>query len=167
MSRQWPDKVREPGVKDDHGLPVSAQRSSNMRAVRSGDTNPELIVRKLLHALGFRFRLRRADLPGKPDIVLPRYQTVIFVHGCFWHRHTCKRASTPKTRTEFWEAKLAGNVARDRRVIDELRALGWRVVVIWECETRSPLVVAERVMVATGRACADPALPAIVCRAIP
>lgn len=167
MSRNSPNRVSESGAKDGHGLPVSQQRSSNMRAVRSGDTKPELIVRKLLHEMGFRFRLRRADLPGKPDMVLPRYQTVVFVHGCFWHRHSCKRASTPKTRTEFWEAKLAGNVARDRRVIDELRALGWRVVVIWECETRSPLVIAERVMVATGRAHADPALPAIVCRAIP
>lgn len=139
MCRRRPNKISDTGMEDDHALRVSPQRSSNMRAVRSGDTKPELMVRKLLHAMGFRFRLRRVDLPGKPDIVLPRYQTVVFVHGCFWHRHTCKRASMPKTRTEFWEAKLAGNVVRDRRVADELRALGWQVVVVWECETRSPL----------------------------
>jgi DNA mismatch endonuclease, patch repair protein len=155
MSWQRSIRSSETKVEDDLGLPVSPQRSSNMRAVRSVDTKPELIVRKLLHKIGFRFRLRRTDLPGKPDIVLPRYKTVVFVHGCFWHRHACKRASMPKTRTKFWEAKFADNVVRDKRVTDELQALGWQVVVIWECETRSPSIMAERVMLVTGRACSN------------
>lgn len=115
---------------------VSSQRSRNMRAVRGADTKPEIEVRRLLHRLGYRFRLRRADLPGKPDIVLPRHKTVVFVHGCFWHRHDCKRATIPKTRTEFWTSKLSANAERDARVIHKLKTMGWRVAVIWECETK-------------------------------
>lgn len=130
---------------------VSARRSANMRAVRSWNTRPELAVRTLLHGAGYRFRLRRADLPGKPDIVLPRYRTVVFVHGCFWHRHTCKRATSPKTRVEFWQAKFAGNVERDRQTTVALDALGWKVVVIWECEIRHPEVVLNRVAEAVAR----------------
>ncbi|WP_370677397.1 very short patch repair endonuclease [Pleomorphomonas sp. PLEO] len=113
-------------------------RSRQMSLVRSKDTKPELVVRRLLHGLGFRFRLHRRDLPGCPDIVLPRYKTAIFVHGCFWHQHgdpTCWRSRIPKTRQDFWIPKLERNVARDREVMDELRALGWTVVVMWECET--------------------------------
>ncbi|UEM23988.1 very short patch repair endonuclease [Skermanella mucosa] len=127
------------------GAEVSAERSRNMRAVRSGDTKPEIAVRKLLHRLGYRFRLRRADLPGKPDIVLPRYKLVVFVHGCFWHRHDCKRATIPKTRTDFWETKLSANAARDARVLKSLQELGWRSVVIWECETRDHDLIAGRI----------------------
>lgn len=108
-----------------------------MAQVKGKDTGPEMAVRRLLHALGYRFRLHRRDLPGKPDIVLPRLRTVIFVHGCYWHRHTgCRRATTPRTRTEFWETKFARTVARDKQQRDQLIATGWRVLTIWECETR-------------------------------
>ena len=116
-----------------------------MRAVRDRNTKPEIAVRKLLHRLGYRFRIRRSNLPGKPDIVLPRFKLAVFVHGCFWHRHDCKRATIPKTRTEFWEAKLSANAARDARVIEALTELGWRSVVIWECEIRDHDLIAERI----------------------
>ena len=111
-----------------------------MRAVRSKDTTPELAVRKLAHALGYRFRLHRRELPGSPDLVFPGRRKVVFVHGCFWHRHAgCARgASTPATRRGFWEAKFARNVARDRRDRRRLRAAGWGVMVVWECQTRFP-----------------------------
>ncbi len=108
-----------------------------MAAIRGKDTKPEMLVRRFLHANGFRFRLHRADLPGKPDIVLPRLKTCIFVHGCFWHRHpSCRYAALPKTRAEFWAAKLDGNVGRDRRATEALRNAGWTVFIIWECELR-------------------------------
>lgn len=121
-----------------------------MQAVRGSDTKPELAVRKLLHRFGYRFRLRRSDLPGKPDLVLPRYKLAIFVHGCFWHRHDCKRATMPKTRIEFWEAKLLANVERDAQVIQALADLGWRSVVIWECEIRRPEAIVARMAEATS-----------------
>lgn len=114
------------------------QRSRNMAAIRSANTKPEVRVRSALHALGFRFRLHRKDLPGKPDIVLPKLRTAIFVHGCFWHCHSCKYGSVvPATRAEFWAEKRGGNVARDRRNRAALRKLGWRVLVIWECDVRT------------------------------
>jgi DNA mismatch endonuclease (patch repair protein) len=116
-----------------------------MQAVRTSDTKPEIAVRKQLHRLGYRFRLHRSDLPGRPDVVLPRYMLAVFVHGCFWHRHDCKRATIPKTRVEFWEAKLAANAERDARVIDELSKMGWRTAVIWECEIRSPEAIEARI----------------------
>jgi len=106
-------------------------------------------VRRALHAMGKRFRLFRRDLPGRPDIVLPRYRIALFVHGCFWHRHEgCRLSSTPKTRIEFWNDKFVTNIARDARNVAELRALGWRVGVIWECETRRPdlLAILERLL---------------------
>lgn len=113
-------------------------RSLNMSRIKSRDTRPELFVRSLLHRMGYRFRLHRSDLPGKPDIVLPRHKLIIFVHGCFWHRHKgCRFAYTPKSRVEFWECKLGGNVERDIRVRKTLRKLGWRVVIVWECELRN------------------------------
>lgn len=117
-----------------------------MRAVRSKDTSPERIVRSLLHRRGYRFRLHRRDLPGSPDIVLPRYQTVIFVHGCYWHRHSCKKGrSVPTTRREWWLEKFERNKARDSRVARQLRKLGWRVITVWECETKpTKLYVLER-----------------------
>jgi DNA mismatch endonuclease, patch repair protein len=114
------------------------QRSRNMAAIRSANTKPEVRVRSALHALGFRFRLHRKDLPGKPDIVLPKFHTAIFVHGCFWHCHSCKYGSVvPTTRAEFWAAKRGGNVARDRKNRAALRKLGWRVLAVWECEVRT------------------------------
>ncbi len=110
-------------------------RSWNMSRIRSGDTKPERIVRSLLHGRGYRFRLHRKDLPGKPDIVLPKYKTVIFVHGCFWHRHKgCKHASTPKTRKDFWQTKFNSNIERDIKAQKQLNSAGWKIIIIWECE---------------------------------
>lgn len=112
-------------------------RSWNMSRIRSKDTIPEKIVRSLLHRIGVRFRLHRADLPGKPDIVLPRYHLVVLVHGCFWHRHSrCRFAYMPKSRPEFWSGKFASNVRRDRKVRRQLIRAGWNVAVVWECETQ-------------------------------
>ncbi len=111
------------------------ERSRSMSLIKSRDTQPEKTVRSLLHKMGFRFSLQRKDLPGKPDIVLPKYKTVIFVHGCFWHRHyNCKRASTPKSNIEFWQAKFEANKKRDRRARKANRDLGWNVIIIWECQ---------------------------------
>lgn len=120
------------------------RRSWNMSRIRGQNTKPELTVRRLLHAAGYRFRLHRKDLPGRPDIVFPGRRTVVFVHGCFWHRHPgCRFATTPSTRPEFWAAKFRSNVERDRRVVSELEADGWKVVTVWECETKSPKLLAE------------------------
>lgn len=113
-------------------------RSRNMRAVRAKNTAPEMRVRRLLHAMGYRFRLHHRDLPGTPDIVLPRHRTVIFVHGCFWHQHPgCKKATAPKTRVEFWAEKFERNIARDRLKETALREMGWQVLIVWECDTKS------------------------------
>ncbi|MGY2221717.1 very short patch repair endonuclease [Pseudomonas gingeri] len=113
------------------------KQSGIMRAVRRAHTKPELLVRKAMHALGLRFRLHAKLLPGSPDIVLAKHHTVVFVHGCFWHRHLgCKYATTPKTRQEFWNPKFEGNVARDARKEAQLQELGWRVLIVWECETK-------------------------------
>jgi DNA mismatch endonuclease (patch repair protein) len=112
------------------------QRRSLMARIRSQDTAPELTVRSVLHRAGYRFRIHRRDLPGCPDIVLPGRHLVLFVHGCFWHSHRrCKRASTPKSNRVYWVAKLEGNARRDRQQQLRLRRLGWRVAVIWECQT--------------------------------
>ncbi len=109
----------------------SERRSWNMSRVKGRDTGPELKVRSLLHGLGFRFSLRRRDLPGCPDIVLPKYGAAVFVHGCFWHLHRdCRKATIPKTRTDFWTVKLNGNVERDMRNVIELEQLGWKVITI-------------------------------------
>jgi DNA mismatch endonuclease, patch repair protein len=116
---------------------VTEARSRNMARIRAKDTQPELRVRRALHAAGFRFRLHRRGLPGTPDLVLPRFRTVIFVHGCFWHRHTgCRMTSVPKTRAAYWDAKFTANMERDTRVRRQLEEAGWNVVVIWECGTR-------------------------------
>ncbi len=109
-----------------------------MSGIGGKNTKPELLVRKALFAAGFRFRLHRKDLPGRPDVVIPGRRVVVFVHGCFWHAHQgCRYAKIPATRREFWEAKLAANVERDRRVREALLSAGWRVLVVWECATRS------------------------------
>lgn len=113
-------------------------RGRNMAAIRSAHTKPELLVRKSLHALGFRFRLHARDLPGKPDLVLPKYSAVIFVQGCFWHGHDCSLFRMPGTRTDFWEAKISGNRERDARTADDLTKAGWRVGEIWECSLKGP-----------------------------
>lgn len=114
------------------------QRSRNMSAIRSRNTTPELKVRQALHASGLRFRLHRRDLPGHPDIVLPKFKSVIFVHGCFWHMHRCPYGKPrPATNADFWSQKRMGNVERDKKNLNALKAAGWRVYTIWECETRN------------------------------
>lgn len=115
-----------------------ATRSRMMSGIKAKDSQPEVLVRRLLFSEGYRFRLHRRDLPGTPDIVLPSRRIVIFVHGCFWHMHEgCRLAKLPTTRPEFWAAKLQANAARDRRSIEQLKALEWRVLRIWECATRN------------------------------
>lgn len=104
-----------------------------MAAVRARDTKPELMIRKALHGAGLRYRLNARDLPGKPDIVLPRHRAVVFVHGCFWHRHECDLFRWPESRTDFWRAKLDANAARDEKAADVLGTAGWRQAVVWEC----------------------------------
>lgn len=117
---------------------TAVQRSERMSRIRSRDTKPEIYLRKALHRLGLRFRLHGRELPGKPDIVLPKHNAVVFVHGCFWHRHeNCNVASVPKSNTEFWLAKFTRNMQRDETVSQRLKDLGWRVFVVWECETNS------------------------------
>lgn len=116
---------------------TAAVRSRNMSKVRSHDTRPELAVRKALHAHGFRFRLQRRDLPGRPDLVLPAYRIAVLVHGCFWHGHDCARGRRPATNTAFWNAKLDANMDRDRRSTAALKNLGWAVRIVWECELAS------------------------------
>lgn len=111
-------------------------RSKNMRAIRAADTKPELLIRKGLHAAGLRYRLGGNGLPGRPDIVLPKYKTVIFVHGCFWHGHDCKFFKVPQTRSDFWVQKIDANKARDQSSTSKLLELGWNVIIIWECITR-------------------------------
>ncbi len=112
-------------------------RSYNMSQISGKDTKPEMMVRKFLHANGFRYRLHVKDLPGKPDLVLPKHKTVIFVHGCFWHAHEgCKYFKIPKTRTDWWKEKLMGNRERDKKHIRQLEDSGWNIIVIWECELK-------------------------------
>jgi DNA mismatch endonuclease (patch repair protein) len=120
---------------------TAEERSRNMASIRSKDMKPELAVRKLAHGLGFRFRLHRKDLPGKPDLVFPKYRAVIFVHGCFWHQHedvSCLDGRAPKSNNGYWGPKLARNRERDEKSKRELESEGWRVLVIWECETKNP-----------------------------
>src|SRR5271170_2430158 len=112
-----------------------AQRSTCMSAIRSANTKPEIIVRRIAHALGYRFRLHASGLPGKPDIVFPRLKAVVFVHGCFWHQHTCNDGRLPTSRTYYWIPKLTRNRERDRQHTRRLRRLGWKVLTIWECQT--------------------------------
>ena len=121
------------------------KRSDIMRKVRCRDTQPELAVRSLLHRMGYRFRLYRRDMPGNPDIVLPKYRTVVFVHGCFWHRHKgCRQASIPATRREYWLPKFRRTEKRDKNNQNTLHQLGWKVIVVWECELRDPRKLAYR-----------------------
>jgi len=131
------------------------KRSEIMRRVHSTDTTPERLVRSLLHKLGYRFRIHRLDLPGKPDIVLPKRRTVVFVHGCFWHRHQdCPHATTPASRREYWLPKFKRTVDRDRKNQEELQESGWNVVVVWECETMDLKKLSERI---SGRIAQYPA----------
>ncbi|QEM67413.1 DNA mismatch endonuclease Vsr [Geobacter sp. FeAm09] len=116
---------------------TSAKRSEIMSRIKGRDTKPERAVRSLLHHMGYRFRLNRTDLPGRPDIVLSRYKSVVLVHGCFWHRHEgCRFAYIPKSRIDFWHVKFESNINRDNKVKADLEQLGWRVIIVWECELR-------------------------------
>jgi len=122
-----------------------------MRAVKGKDTAPEMSVRRMLHKLGYRYRLHRKDLPGKPDLVFPGRNAVIFVHGCFWHGHDCKRgARIPKTNTEYWTEKICRNVKRDAQAIKDLEAAGWRVFVVWECDLRDLDTLKDRLVAFLG-----------------
>ncbi len=130
---------------------VSAERSAVMRAVRSRDTAPEMLVRRIAHALGYRFRLQRRDLPGRPDLVFPARRKAVFVHGCFWHGHECARgARAPKTNADYWSAKIVRNRARDARALGELAALGWDALVLWECGLKNHDDLAERLVAFLG-----------------
>ena len=124
---------------------ISSARSKNMSAIKSKNTKPEIEVRKLLHSMGFRFRLHRKDLPGSPDIFLPKFKTVIFVHGCFWHRHeNCKYSSTPKTRVQFWEKKFNSNILRDLENQKKIKDIGLRSIIIWECELKNKIELEKK-----------------------
>jgi DNA mismatch endonuclease, patch repair protein len=125
--------------------PIDPRRSALMARVKAKNSRPEMMVRKTVHAFGFRFRLHRRDLPGSPDLVFPRLKKVIFVHGCFWHRHKgCPRTTTPKTRLKFWTTKFKANTRRDAQVEAAIRAAGWRVLIIWECDTFDPKRLAHK-----------------------
>lgn len=134
-------------------MATSPERSAIMRAVKSRDTSPERAIRKLLSNMGYRYRLYSKKLPGAPDIVFPSRKKAIFIHGCFWHGHSCKRgARTPKTNVAYWQAKIARNVARDVRHVLELRRIGWQSKVIWECELKQPSKVRHRLLRFLGSA---------------
>jgi len=123
---------------------TSSQRSKCMAAIRGKDTQPELIVRSIVHRLGFRFRLHATDLPGKPDLVFRSRRAVVLVHGCYWHMHTCKRGrSTPATNVAFWRAKRLRTRTRDRQILATLRRANWRVLVVWECQCRDAMALSE------------------------
>jgi DNA mismatch endonuclease (patch repair protein) len=123
------------------------KRSWIMSRVKGRDTTPELAVRSIIHRHGYRFRLHRKDLPGCPDIVLPRHRNIVFVHGCFWHGHKgCRKSSRPATNREFWNAKIDGNIARDKKAVRRLRRSGWSVLVVWECELRDPQKLERRLL---------------------
>jgi DNA mismatch endonuclease (patch repair protein) len=140
------------------------QRRLNMSRIRGKDTKPEMLLRRGLHARGLRFRLHRKDLPGKPDMVFPRYRAVVLVHGCFWHGHDCQMFKLPATRGEFWQAKIAGNRARDARDIAGLAAAGWRVLVVWECALKGPARLPVDTVLATVASWLDTKEPTWVIR---
>ena len=125
---------------------TSASRSYLMSRVKGRDTKPEMVVRRLLHGMGYRFRLQAKELPGRPDIVFRPRRKAIFVHGCFWHRHGCRKTTTPKSNIAFWEAKFARNVERDAKTLADLERSGWDVLVVWECETRDRDGLANRLL---------------------
>ena len=121
------------------------QRKLNMSRIRGRNTRPEMIVRSLIHKMGFRYRLYRRDLPGKPDLVFPARHKVVFVHGCFWHMHDCRYGRvTPATNPEFWQSKRLGTVERDKRNVTDLERAGWKVLIVWECWTKTPDLLQER-----------------------
>jgi DNA mismatch endonuclease, patch repair protein len=152
--------IKSPTVSDSSrlrflaGEPVDPNRSALMARVRDKHSKPELVVRRMAHSLGYRFRLHRDDLPGTPDLVFPRLRKAIFVHGCFWHRHKgCSRTTSPKTRSKYWGDKFETNIKRDAIQQRKLRSLGWEVFVIWECQTFDPDDLSKRI----AKFCSRPA----------
>jgi DNA mismatch endonuclease (patch repair protein) len=143
------------------------QRRLNMSRIRGKDTKPELVLRRGLHALGLRFRLHRKDLPGRPDMVFPRYRAAVLVHGCFWHAHDCPMFKWPATRREFWTAKIEGNRARDLRDLAGLATAGWRVLVVWECALKGPARLPVDAVLARITAWLDTEEPAGVVKGMP
>lgn len=130
-------------------MPPSKQKSRMMSQIKTKGTAPELALRSALHSAGFRFRLHRKNLPGKPDIILPKYKCVIFVHGCFWHHHEgCVKSTLPKTNVEFWQNKIAANVRRDKANQDDLAKLGWQVLIVWECDIKRDVNVILEYLIA-------------------
>jgi len=124
----------------------ATQRSYCMSQIRSINTSPEILVRCLIHKMGYRFRLHRKELPGKPDIVLSKHKKIIFVHGCFWHKHKCKYGKViPKTNAKYWQKKIQGNVQKDRNNICALKKLGWDVLVVWECQLKKPEMILNKI----------------------
>ena len=136
LSKRWPNTGKRFCMADNHSKEV---RSMNMSHIRSTNSKPEELVRKYLFSKGFRYRKNVKSLPGCPDIVLPKYRTVIFVNGCFWHKHDCPRFVWPSSNQDYWKPKILRNVERDQKNAEELRALGWRVITIWECELKKAL----------------------------
>ena len=130
-----------------------ATRSRIMQKVRTKNTGPEMAVRSLIHKLGYRFRLHRKDLPGTPDIVFPRLRVVVFVHGCFWHAHGCSKGKLPNSRQEYWVPKLAANCVRDERHVRELEADGWHVEIVWQCQLKDPVALADRLNMLLAERC--------------
>ncbi|MHB1937552.1 MAG: very short patch repair endonuclease [Acidobacteriaceae bacterium] len=127
------------------------ERSRQMSLIRSKDTKPELFVRRLVHALGYRYRLHRAELPGRPDLVFTSRRKVIFIHGCFWHGHTCRLGRMPKSRLFYWEAKIGRNKERDKRTLRHLHAMGWECLVLWECRLRKVADLEKNIIQFLGR----------------
>ena len=135
MAKKMADRVSE------------IKRSWIMSRVKGRDTKPELLVRSIIHRLGYRFRLHRRDLPGNPDIVLPKFKKIVFVHGCFWHQHHgCPRANRPSSNTKFWNLKLDSTIARDRENLQRLSELGWKSLIVWECETKDKDALRDRLI---------------------
>lgn len=122
-----------------------SERSKRMSRIRNADTKPEMIVRRIIHGMGYRYRLHASDLPGRPDLVFRPRQKVIFVHGCFWHQHGCRQYRQPRTKRFFWEPKLQGNKERDKKNLNKLSAMGWKFLVIWECELQDREKLMKRI----------------------
>src|SRR5665647_1875389 len=126
-------------------------RSYNMSMIKGKNTKPELLVRQFLHANGYRYKLHDKSLPGKPDIVLPKYKTIIFIHGCFWHGHEgCKKSALPTTNIEFWKGKIAKNIERDKLNISNLHNKGWKVIIVWQCELKNAAIIDNRLIKLTS-----------------
>ncbi len=139
------------------------KRSAMMAGIRGKNTRPEILIRKALYATGFRYRLHGKELPGKPDLVLPKYKTVVFVHGCFWHRHHCHLFKWPSTRRDFWEEKINGNASRDEIQKQQLLAMGWKIIIVWECALKGKQKMEfPKIIIAIVQAIKNPDSPSII-----